>query len=135
MRTTKQAEVLPNLSNDDEFVPFEDVASIFRQSVAAAAAPNNDTDDDDFWANGMEDMLTLKRANPISSKDADDNDEYNSTDDEGWQEMVDIFKSLAEDLLLDENCSEGGGRGEPIYYSSRLTEDDRDGFQIHYRSI
>ncbi|KAL3766343.1 hypothetical protein ACHAWU_005735 [Discostella pseudostelligera] len=134
--TTKQAAVFPNLPNDDEFVSFDDSASVFRPSVVAAtAAPNNDANDDDFWASGMEDMLTLKRANPISSKDGDNDDESNSTDDEGWQEIVDIFKSLADDLLVDENRSEGEGRGEPIYFSSRLTEDDRDGFKLHYHNI
>ena len=117
--------------NNSEFVPFEDGASIFRQPMAASP---DDDNADDFWGNGMEDMLTLRRANPITSEDGDikdDRDDDSSTD-EGWQEMVDVFKSLAEDLLLDEIGSEAAEGGEPIYYSSRLAEDDQFGFIIHH---
>lgn len=134
-KSTKQTVVvLPYTQlaiNNSEFVPFEDGASIFRQPMAASP---DDDNADDFWGNGMEDMLTLRRANPITSEDGDikdDRDDDSSTD-EGWQEMVDVFKSLAEDLLLDEIGSEAAEGGEPIYYSSRLAEDDQFGFIIHH---
>ncbi len=112
-----QAVRLPYaLANDNsECVRIlEDCASIFRQLVAVAQ-PNEDDDTDDFWGNGMEDMLKLRRANPIISEDADKDDYGNddSSTDEGWQQMVDIFKTLDEDLLLDQAGSESGG--VPIY--------------------
>ncbi len=114
-------------NKSSEFSPcFEDCASIFRQPMAEAH--KEDDDANNFWGSGMEDMLTLKRANPIISKEGEENgcENDDSSSDEGWQNMVDNLKSFAEDLLLAGIAAEG--RGEPIYYSSQLAEDDLCGF-------
>jgi hypothetical protein len=118
-----------NANNSCEFSPcFEDSVSIFRQPMAEA--PKEDDDANNFWGSGMEDMLTLKRANPIISEEGEETEGENddSSSDEGWQKMVDNLKSFAEDLLLDGIAAQE--EGEPIYYSSQLVEDDLRGFKI-----
>lgn len=108
--TTTDAAVLPredteadNLCHND-FAP-SDVADIFRQGGV--------------WDDDMEDMLSLKQANPIS--DDRTGDEGCTNDNE--EERADPSRSLAREL--DENAS-----GEPILSHNRLTRSE-DGFKIY----
>lgn len=113
-----------NNSTDSEFTA-SDVVSIFRQRSNTA----QDVNTVNFW-NEMEDMMTIRPANPIFGEGRDDNNDGESMEEReaSGAELRDVNTVQSSlEREIDENVG-----GDPLSFESSVFESDVDGFRINY---